>query len=53
MKSEEYRKEILDMLKSISDVKILKLLYGFTRSAYREEQAVIRINKMFENTLNN
>lgn len=46
MKNEEYKKEILDMLESINDTRILKLIYGFAISGYREEQSVIRISDM-------
>lgn len=44
MKNEEYKKEILNMLDGINDMKILKLIYGFTMSGYREEHCVVRIS---------
>lgn len=33
-----YKEEIIDMLTSISNEKILKLIYGFVRSGYREDR---------------
>lgn len=34
-----YKAEIIAMLSKISNEKILKLIYGFVRSGYREEVA--------------
>lgn len=34
-----YKAEIIEMLSKISNEKILKLIYGFVRSGYREEVA--------------
>lgn len=53
MKNEEYKKEILNMLDGINDTEILKLIYGFARSGYREEQCVIRIFGMTGTVSNN
>lgn len=53
MKNEEYKKEILNMLESMNNTKILKLIYGFTMSGYREEQCAIRISKMHRAASNN
>lgn len=53
MKNEEYKKEILNMLDGINNTKILKLIYEFTKSGYREEQRVIRISKMHRTASNN
>lgn len=36
---EEYKREIVRMVEGIEDEKILKLIYGFTKSGYREERA--------------
>lgn len=33
-----YKEEIIDMLTSISNEKILKLIYGFVRCGYREDR---------------
>jgi len=46
MSAKDYKKEILNMLDEINDTKILKLIYGLTKSGYREEQAVKRIENM-------
>lgn len=34
-----YKEKIIEMLASISNEKILKLIYGFVRSGYREDRA--------------
>lgn len=34
-----YKEEIIEMLSKISNETILKLIYGFVRSGYREEVA--------------
>ncbi len=34
-----YREQIIEMVKKIDDSKILKLIYGFTKSGYNEEKA--------------
>lgn len=34
-----YKAEIIEMLSKISNEQILKLIYGFVRSGYREEVA--------------
>lgn len=35
----DYKNAIIEMLNKISNEKILKLIYGFVRSGYREEVA--------------
>lgn len=35
-----YKDEIIEMLESISNERILKLIYGFVRSGYREDRAM-------------
>lgn len=35
-----YKEEIVKMLESISNEKILKLIYGFVRRGYREDRAM-------------
>ena len=35
-----YKEEIIEMLESISNEKILKLIYGFVRRGYREDRAM-------------
>lgn len=35
----DYKKEIIEMVKKINNIKILKLIYGFTRSGYKESKA--------------
>lgn len=42
----DYKKEIISMLEDVNDIQSLKFIYGATRSAYREEQAVKRIEDM-------
>lgn len=42
----DYKKEIVSMLKEINSIPHLQFIYGTTRSAYREEQAVKRIEEM-------
>lgn len=42
----DYKKEIVSMLKEINFIPHLQFIYGATRSAYREEQAVKRIEEM-------
>lgn len=39
MSNEEYRMKIIDMVSDIDRSDILRLIYGFTRSGYREEKA--------------
>lgn len=39
MEAKGYRKEIIKLVKEIEDSEILKLIYWFTRSGYREEKA--------------
>lgn len=34
-----YKEKIIEMLKDIENPEILKLIYGFTKSGYREERA--------------
>lgn len=46
MGAEDYKKEIVSMLEDVTDIRCLKLIYGATKSAYREEQAVKRIKDM-------
>ena len=46
MDAEDYKKEIVSMLEEVTDIRCLKLIYGATRYAYREEQAVKRIKDM-------
>ena len=46
MGAEDYKKEIISMLEDVTDIPSLKLIYGATRSAYWEEQAVRRIKDM-------
>lgn len=46
MGAEDYKKEIVSMLEDVTDIRCLKLIYGVTKSAYREEQAVKRIEDM-------
>lgn len=35
-----YKEEIVKMLECISNERILKLIYGFVRSGYREDRAM-------------
>ena len=37
--SEYYKEQIIEMVKRIGSPKILRLIYGFVRSGYREENA--------------
>ena len=37
--SEYYKEQIIEMVKCIESQKILRLIYGFVRSGYREENA--------------
>lgn len=46
MGAEDYRKEIVTMLGDVTDITSLQFIYGVTKSAYREEQAVKRIEDM-------
>ena len=46
MGTEDYKKEIVSMLEDVTDIRCLKFIYGATRYAYREEQAVKRIKDM-------
>lgn len=36
---EKYKEEIINMVKKIENPLILKLIYGFTKSGYKEEKA--------------
>lgn len=36
---EVYRERIIEMVKKIDNVRILKLIYGFVKSGYNEEKA--------------
>lgn len=42
----DYKKEIISMLEDVADIPSLQFIYGATKSAYREEQAVKRIKDM-------
>lgn len=46
MGAEDYKKEIVSMLEDVTDIPSLRFIYGATKSAYREEQAVRRIKDM-------
>mgnify|MGYP007033825176 CR=1 FL=1 len=46
MGAEDYKKEIVIMLGDVTDIPSLQFIYGATKSAYREEQAVKRIKDM-------
>ena len=46
MGAEDYKKEIVSMLEDVTDIRYLRFIYGVTKSAYREEQAVKRIEDM-------
>lgn len=46
MGAEDYKKEIVSMLEDVTDIPSLQFIYGATKSAYREEQAVKRIKDM-------
>lgn len=46
MSAEDCKKEIVTMLEDVTDIRSLQFIYGATRSAYREEQAVKRIKDM-------
>ena len=46
MGAEDYKKEIVSMLEDVTDIRCLKFIYGATRYAYREKQAVKRIGDM-------
>ena len=35
----EYKKEIIQMIKEIENDKIIKILYNFVKSFYKEERA--------------
>lgn len=39
MDKEEYRKKIIEMVERIDNPLILKLVYGFIKSGYKEEKA--------------
>ena len=34
-----YKKEIIEMIQKINNNNVLKLIYGFTKSGYKEEKA--------------
>ena len=36
---DDFRKEIIKMVEKIQNAKVLKLIYGFVRSGYKEEIA--------------
>ena len=38
-KKEEYREKIIEMVKEIEDQSIIKLIYYYVQSGYREEKA--------------
>lgn len=42
----DYKQKIIDMVKEIHTEQFIKLIYGFTDAAYREEEAVRRIGDM-------
>lgn len=46
MNAEDYKKEIISMLEDVTDITSLQFIYGATKSAYREEEAVKRIEDM-------
>lgn len=46
MSAEDYKKGIISMLEDVTDIPSLQFIYGATKSAYREEQAVKRIKDM-------
>lgn len=46
MGAEDCKKEIVSMLEDVNEIRSLQLIYGATKSAYREEQAVKRIEGM-------
>lgn len=46
MDAEDYKKEIVTMFEGVTDIPSLQFIYGATRFAYREEQAVRRIGDM-------
>lgn len=46
MSAEDYKKEIISMLEDVTDITSLQFIYGATKSTYREEQAVKRIEDM-------
>ena len=48
MGAEDYKKEIISMLEEVTDIPSLQFIYGATKRAYREEQAVKRIKDMEE-----
>lgn len=39
MEEEKYKEQIIEMVIKIENLKILKLIYGFVRSGYKEERA--------------
>ena len=46
MGAEDYKKEISFMLEDVTDIRSLRFIYGATKYAYQEEQAVKRIKDM-------
>lgn len=36
---DSYRMSIIEMIKEIENITILKFIYGFTKSGYKEEKA--------------
>ncbi len=42
----DYKKEIVSMLEDVNSIPYLQFIYGTTRSAYKEEQAIRRIEDM-------
>lgn len=43
-----YKEETIEMLKNINDEKILRLIYGFVRSGYREDKTKNTIQQTIE-----
>ena len=46
MDAKDYKKEIITMLEDVTDIPSLQFIYGATKYAYREAQAVKRIKDM-------
>jgi len=46
MGEEDNKKEIVSMLEDLTDIFCLKFIYGAARYAYREAQAIKRIEDM-------
>lgn len=41
MNDEEYKEKIIELVKHIKNLKLLKLIYNFVNAAYKEEKAGI------------